>query len=368
MRYIKMLFLLLFACLLVSPTVAQEAALTSVGRHAIPPHGSSVAKPNAPSAREQPTCREHFNPRFVTSFRWNSKVQQWPESLAIDTAGNMYVSITDYFANGADDVGYVVKVSPDGRKKVIASIPDLSGWGFLAGVALDERGRLYVNVVNDSPGVYRVEDDGKLVLELSLSDCSTPNGIVFHEGEMYVTDSSYNCTCGAIWKKGRHDTSAPAMPWYSDCDLIAPGSLYGLGANGIAFYRGEMYVGVYDTVGNDWGRIVRFPITHDGSPGEPVVVAEDPDLVLVDGIAFDVTGKLWIVTNYNDLGTVALDGTVTLLANDPGCLDDPTMVAFGATPETRTRLFVTNGGGTSLAGDVLSLEVHVSGVPLPPLR
>ena len=276
----------------------------------------------------------------------------------------MYVSITDYFTNGADATGYVLKVAPNGQQTVIASVPDLSGWGFLAGVAFDEKGQLYVNVVNDTPGVYRVGADGSLTLELAMSDCSTPNGTAFHNGDMYVSDSTYNCTCGAIWKKGRHDKSAPAMPWYYDCDLIAPGPEYGLGADGVAFYRGDLYIGVYDTTDKDWGRIVKLPVQRDGSPGQPVVVVDDPGLVLVDGIAFDITGKLWVVMNYNAMGTVSLNGKFVLLENTPGWLDDPTMLAFGNTPKTHTTLFLTNGGGTILNGDILSLQVGVPGAPL----
>lgn len=320
----------------------------------------------APQAKAQSpqAGKRNFKPRVVTSFILDSSESQYPESLAIDPLGNIYVSLTDSWTDPSiPNVGHIVEVTPGGKQDVVATVPTPGG-GFLLGVAFDEDGRLYVNAVSDTPGVYRIGHGGSVTCVLALPAGSFPNGLAFHGRDMYVTDSN-----GAIWKKGPRDTAAPTTPWFQD-PLISPGISGGLGANGIAFYRGEMYIGVYDAgpLGDsaDSGRIVRLPIKYDGSPGDPVVVVQDSELQLVDGIAFDITGTLWVVMNYPvGIGTVARDGTFTLLSNDPDWLDDPTMVAFGATPMTRTTIFLTNGGGTTLVPNVTAVKADVAGLPLP---
>jgi len=68
---------------------------------------------------------------------------------------------------------------------------------------------------------------------------------------------------------------------------------YGFGANGVAFYHNALYVSVADA-----GSIVRFSIQPDGSPGPwEYIVPPHVRPATLDGIAFDVTGKLWLTVN-----------------------------------------------------------------------
>ncbi len=301
-----------------------------------------------------------FNPGVVTSFSWDwNGFSQFPESIAIDRDGKIYASVTDFwFDNSGPNVGHVVSVSPDGKQKVVATIPVPDG--ILTGVAFDDDGRLYVNVWSGTPGVYRINHDGSTTCVLTLPDGSGPNGIAFYGDVMYVSDSAL----GAIWKKGPGDSAAPTTAWFEDYNLIGPyggHSDSGLGANGIAFYRDGLYIAVYDA-----GRIVRVPLNDDGSPGEAVLVVQDIKLEQADGIAFDVRGTIWVTLNFiNGLGTVARDGTFTLVEDNPGWLDYPTQGAFGTTPETRTTLFVSNGGFMDGVSNIISLDVGVRGRRLP---
>jgi len=97
----------------------------------------------------------------------------------------------------------------------------------------------------------------------------------------------------------------------------------------------------------------------DGSYGSPVEVVKDIKLEHADGVAFDVHGTLWVVMSYNRLGTVAQDGTLTLLEDDPGWLDYPTQPYFGTTPQTRTTLFLSNGGLNGGVSNIISFDVGV---------
>src|SRR5262249_17840001 len=121
--------------------------------------------------------------------------------------------------------------------------------------------------------------------------------------------------------------------------LLAPKTKFGIGANGLAFWRGSFYVSVAD-----FGTIVRVPFRACGQPGAPVVIAQANLLKTADGIAFDIKGNLYITVNVDRLVRLAPDGGLTLLAAKKNGLAFPDMPAFGTTPTTRTMLYLTNGG------------------------
>ena len=134
-----------------------------------------------------------------------------------------------------------------------------------------------------------------------------------------------------------------------------------LGANGIAFWGQDLFVGDYST-----GTIVRLPILRGGSPGKPHVVVSDPSLVSADGLAFDLYGRLWVTVNYsNKLMLVTPRGDVQTMAEGFPSLDYPTQPAFGTTIGSMSTLFVTNGGFGAGAPTIVSYQVGVPGVRLP---
>ncbi len=304
-----------------------------------------------------------LKPHVVTSFEYDSTHQMLPESITAGPDGKLYAGVSDFLFTG---LCYIERLTPDGKQQqVIANFPpSICSNGFLLGVAFDEEDRLYVAVDTFTPdvppGVYRVEHNGTATRVLSLPPGSFPNGLAFYEGDMYVSDS----VLGAIWKKGPHDGSVQTTPWYQNTPLLAP---TGFGANGIAFYRHSLYIAVADA-----GSIVRLSILHDGTPGAWEYVAPpNPLLVTLDGIAFDVTGRLWFTVNYGSdgsggkLGTLDEDGKLRILGDSPGWLDYPTMVVFGTTYRDRDTLYLTNGGLNGGKPNVLSFDVDVAGLPLP---
>ena len=263
----------------------------------------------------------NLNPRLFASLQWDSTHQLFADSLTAGKDGMLYAGISDYLFTG---LCYVARFLPNGKQQVLATALAVNfANGFLLGVAFSEDNRLYVAFYTwapgVNPGVYRVEPNGSLTLAFSLPRDSFPNGIAFYSDELYVSDSFK----GAIWRKGPHDSAVATTPWYQDSAILAP---YGFGANGIAFYRNSLFVAVEDA-----GSIIRIAIQHDGSPGaRQYATPPDSRLATNDGIAFDVTGRLWFTVNHGSngaggkLGTLDENGTVSTLAASPGWLDYPT--------------------------------------------
>ena len=306
------------------------------------------------------------------------------EGMAADSHGRLLVSMTTwgYYdesdeTNAESNIGEVWRVTPSGDKRLIATM-DLGPWGMFVGVAVDRLDRAYVGVSDFGDpqvvgnSVFRVAPDGVMTRVMTLPAGIWPNGLAHRDGHLYVTDSS----SGAVWR-ARLDggVSSPATPWVQD-ELLGPGdpatdpTAWGLGANGIAFYRDELFVSVSDA-----GRVVRIPVKKDGSPGRPQTVCERAKLKSADGLAFDALGGLWIVTNAGSTGA-SPSGAVyrlspatglRLVADDPGWLNYPTMPVFGTTPRTRCTLFVQNGAfydyEDDTAPDIQAVRVGVPGLP-----
>jgi sugar lactone lactonase YvrE len=279
----------------------------------------------------------------ITTFTRN----HFPESLAIDRQGNLYASL--------DYIGQVVKVTPGGQQHLVASFD--VGKGFLTGLAFDRSGNLYVadatfEASPTPPGVFRISAGGAVTRVATLPTFSFPNGLAFHNGDLYITDSSLS----VIW---RLPPGGKAAVWLKS-PLLAPKTKFGIGANGLAFRRGSFYASVAD-----FGTIVRVPFRANGQPGAPVVIARADLLKTADGIAFDVKGNLYITVNVNRLVRLAPDGGLTVLAIRKNGLAFPDMPAFGTTPATRTTLYFTNGGFHRGPPDIVAFDADVRGLPLP---
>jgi sugar lactone lactonase YvrE len=316
-----------------------------------------------------------LKPHVVISFDNNwYPYFNFSESIAADRQGNLYVSQSGY---GENNPCQIVKFTPEGKhKEVVATIdPSICPSSFMTGLAFDERQRLHVAVKNyvttGLTGVYRVMDDRTLTQVLQLPVDTFPNGVAFYGDDLFVSDE-WN---SRIYRKRPHDPIVAGTPWYQNPDFKDPFTA----PNGIAFYRDALYVALswagHDVVTDkDLGSIVRIKLRHDGSPGKCCDVVAPPDarLAWIDGIAFDVTGKLWFTVNRGSdgmggkLGTLDEDGKLRILADDPGWLDYPTQVVFGTSRGTHDTLFLSNGGvGGYYQPNVISLKVGVAGVELP---
>jgi sugar lactone lactonase YvrE len=312
-----------------------------------------------PSAAPAQAAGGVLHLRPVANFPIQGGIGAFAESMAIDGQGNLYASVTDWAPDFTDNAGQVWKISRSGALSRFGAQVET---GILTGLAFDGYGRLYVGVVPfdpiaGAPGVVRIESSGTVTRVLTLPADAFPNGLAFRGCDLYVSDSA----TGAIWRiRPGTANQSPIAPWFQDAAL-AP--VTGLGVNGIAFWSDSLFA-----VNADTGTVIRIPVGRNGSAGGPVVVASNPSLVTADGLAFDVTGRLWITVN-KDVGgalvQVTQDGSTRVVVDSRHWLDYPTQPVFGTSGSDGTTLFVANGSWNIGAPNVVGLDAGVRGLPLP---
>jgi sugar lactone lactonase YvrE len=281
-------------------------------------------------------------------------VVEAPEGIAVDKVGNIFV--------GMDVPGQIRKIAPDGTESVFY---DFGIVGVL-GLAVDAPGNVYACMASFDPstqGVYRVSRDGTTAVRLPGTEAiSFPNALAFDKrGNLYVTES----ILGAIWRipRGRN-----AEVWLQHPALVGTGVIpvipFPVGANGIAYRHGNLYVANTETA-----HILRIPIQKDGSAGEPEPVAASMELFPLDGIALDVHGNIYaLVIAESKLVRVTPDGDITTLATAQDELDFAASASFGTGKGERQSLFVTNyaiGPPGGPGPGVVKVDVGIPGLPLP---
>lgn len=267
------------------------------------------------------------------------------ESLALGPDGNLYASLTGF------ENGQIVKVRPaNGAQQPYG--PEFGITSFLTGVTFDARGRLYVAEIRYSDDfstfhgvIDRVDPQG--VTEIAtLPEDAFPNGLVFHDGYLYASDS----LLGAIWRVRPQQHGVEIMTPWLQSSLLDPVDF--LGANGIAFRGDRLYVVVSDT-----GLVTQATVRPNGSPGPLRPVLQDDRLISGDGVAFDPLGGLWITTNgpvTGGLFLLAPTGRLVTVADQPAWLDYPTQPVFG----TFGTLYVENGSFDNGTANIVGLGIH----------
>lgn len=304
----------------------------------------------------------------VKSF--NAEQGQLPEGLTIDKTGNIYVSLGPPFFVGGG-YGAVWKLSPDGTEA--ASLIEYPEGPSPAGIVVNPSGKVYFALVADPAsndgsigGVYSLTSDGDAERLPGTDGIIVPNGLALDKhGALFVSDS----ITGNIWRISPSG-STPAEVWLEH-DLLA-GCPNDFGSNGIAFWKSNLYV-----ANTSKGTLVRIPILMDGSPGEPTIVAGDPDcepagLFGMDGIALDVHGNVYaLLVLQNKLVRIdPTDGTYTVLLTEEDGLWNPASIAFGTGKGNRESIYITNYAvippGSDIFGPaVLKYDVGIPGLPLP---
>jgi sugar lactone lactonase YvrE len=284
---------------------------------------------------------------------YDATAGELPEGVAVDKRGDVFVSLAP--------LGQIRKIGRDGSESTLATlIPPTSAPGVL-GLAVDAPGNVYAAVSTFDPatsGVYRIARDGSFVRLPGTEAIVFPNGVTLdHRGNLYVTDT----ILGAVWRVP--PAGGPAELWFQSPLLLGSGIFgfgFPLGANGIAFRQNELVVS-----NTEGGRLLRISVNPDGSAGSATVLAEDPALLAVDGIAFDVHGNVWAaIIAQSTIVRVSPDGTVTTVATAADGLDWASSIAFGKDHDLWAVNFAIGPpGGPGPA--LLRLAVGVKGQPLP---
>lgn len=302
----------------------------------------------------------------VTSF--NAAKGELPEGVAIDKAGNIYVSLGPPFFVGGG-YGAVLRISPDGSETTV--LAEYPAGPAPAGLAVDAPGNVYFAIPDPggaNGGVYRIAGDGGIERLPGTENMIVPNGLALDkQGNLFASDSAL----GAIWRIPSGG-SGPAEIWLKH-DLTSGCTTEDLGANGIAFWKGNLFV-----ANTGRGALVHVPVMADGSPGEPSVVAGNLDceaegLFSMDGIALDVHGNVYaLLVLQNKLVRIdPTDGSTTWLLDEDDGLWNTSSLTFGTGKGDRESIFIVNYAvlppepANSLGPAVLKYDVGVPGLPLP---
>lgn len=284
---------------------------------------------------------------------------EFPEGIAADKTGNLYVSM---FL-----LDQIRRVDGTGAQTVLTQLVQGAA---PAGLKLNASGTLYVaasgfNLASGQTdpttrGVYRVGRGGSAERIPGTEAILFPNDLTFDKrGNLYVTDAAG----GAVWRIGQNGlvelwADHPLLQGTGDLGLGFP-----YGANGIAFSHGRVIVS-----NTERGMLVAIPIEPAGDAGEPTVLTESHTLIGVDGIALDVRGNVYAAVNgQNTLVTARIDGSIDVLATAADGLNQPSTVAFGTGMKDHKTLFFVNFAVFSPAPTpgVLKVNAGVPGQPLP---
>ena len=278
-----------------------------------------------------------------------------PSGVAVDKPGNVYVSVRE------GDRGVIWKYTPDGTQSFFKDV----GQATIYGLAATANGDVYAAMAAPGPerGIYRVDRKGNAARLPGTEGMILPNGLAFDDrGTLYVTESfSMSATGygeGGIW---RIPPNGAAEVWLRHPLLTGIG-LFGnppMGANGIAYYHGDLFV-----TNTDKKLVLRIPVEKDGSAGEVEVwkqleevpespLAGTPFPIMPDGLALDVHGNLYLtILTRNAVVRLMADTreqqSIAVLGSPgpvPSALfDTPASLAFGTGAGEQQNLFVTNLG------------------------
>jgi len=310
-----------------------------------------------------------------------------PRGVAVDKIGNVFVSV-GVVREGLEYI-QVRKFTPVGKQLFTVEI----GQGTIGGLMVTAEGDLYIALaVGTDRGIYRMDRRRNVEFLPGSENIFFANGLAFDEvGTLYITESfspSYGGQ-GGLWRITR---GGVVEECFHDVLFTGTGKLgFGVpvGANGIAYYHGSLYV-----TNTEQGTVLQVPVWPDGSVGQPEPwttllevpesrLAEFPIPVCGDGVVLDVHGNLYVAVltrsavvrlnlvdkSQETVATFRVPDTLPLSAP----LDFPASLFFGTGKGERTNLFVTNLGiGSSKVPPLPwagpGLVKIDAGVPGKPLR
>jgi sugar lactone lactonase YvrE len=301
-----------------------------------------------------------------------------PRGVAVDKVGNVYVSVG--VGTGPSEHIFVQKYSPAGEP-LFQSPVDI-GQGTIGGLTVSANGDLYIALAaGTNKGVYRMGMDGQPELLPGSNQIFFANGLAFDDrGTLYVTETvsmTYGPGLGGIWRIPKGGQAEPCLHNVLLSGTGALGAGIPLGANGIVYYHGDLYVS-----NTEKGTVLKISIKKDGSLEAPELWAtlqEVPDsfpplsqyypVVMGDGMTLDVFGNIYVaVLTRSAVIRINIEDpseqqTVAVFPAD--LLNSPASLFFGTGKGERTNLFVTNlGMGPWPGRGLVKLDAGVPGRPL----
>jgi DNA-binding beta-propeller fold protein YncE len=212
----------------------------------------------------------------------------FPEGIAVDHRGRIFVSTFNIFDPAVTNVIYVF--DRNGKLEETISLPGV----FPLGLAFDGAGNLYVATAGGG-AVLKFEppfNSGSLPAESFDLECAPGcvlNAITFDaSGALYVSDSAG----GRVFKLDLPDDNP--ITFVSD-ELLKPAPLGhgfpGFGANGLAFDAAGANLYIANTADD---RVLKYNLASE------TLTPFAESINGADGIAFDHKGRLWVAANQAD--------------------------------------------------------------------
>jgi hypothetical protein len=254
----------------------------------------------------------------TTLLTFDQTLGENPENLALDRAGNVYVTLLlAHTVVRLDECGRVARVVLPGA--------------VTAGIAIDPLHPDRLTVAVSSPdaalaGLWTVPLAAFSGLAtpsrtVALPPESFPNGITYDgDGTLYVADSNL----ARIWRVSRD--SHTAAIWLSaqalaptgatDAGLVLPG------ANGVKIARGRIWVSNTST-----STLLSAPIARDGSPGELSVMFDH--LFEIDDFQITRRGEIIAALNgASQVVSISPNGRIRILEDAAAGARNPSAVAL----------------------------------------
>jgi sugar lactone lactonase YvrE len=274
-------------------------------------------------------CSDPASDPFTLA-RFDAEAGEFPEGVAIDEGGRVYVSLTR--------LGQLLEIAPgSSAPRHAGEVAGLLDGDFgLLGLAVDGEGDVHGVVASESPqarGVWRFDARTGAATRMDGTQAiAFPNSVAFDGTTMYVTDTIGPDGRGAVW---RVQDGGEAELWAQDELLAGDGSLgfgFPLGPNGVAVHGGTVFVGL-----TELASIAAIPIAADGSAGSVSIIADlaasgpSGGPILVDGIDVDAGGTIYLAAPLDhSVFSVSSDGEeVSIVASASDGLDAPTSVVLG---------------------------------------
>lgn len=257
-----------------------------------------------------------------------------PEGLAVHRDGSVWCG---------GEAGQIYRIEPDGNSMELVA----SSGGFSQGMAFDQDDNLYICDLKYGV-VFKLDTRSGSLEKFAEGAEGRRIGICNYpafgpDGSLYVSDSNAFKQPGPGIFRFHPDGSGEL--WYSEPVNFA---------NGLAFSPDCRYLYVAETFGK---AIFRIPIERDGSAGVREEVVSLPG-VLPDGLAFDVTGNLYVgCYEPSQVLRISSEGEVECLISDEEAhlLCHPTNLAF-----RENILFATNLG----RWHITAIDIGIEGLPL----
>ena len=306
-----------------------------------------------------------------TVIEFDAAAGQLPEGVAVDRAGNVFMSLAP--------LGQLLKLEPgEDEPKVFSAVPGIDPEGGdlgMAGLAVNRRGDVYAAVIaKAAQGVWRFDRRTGAAARLPGTEAIPfPNGLAFdRRGNLDVASSSEGPApgggfLGGIWRVSRRGAVERIMadPALGGTGQLVPG---GVGINGIAHRRGRLFV-----VNTEQGTYLRIRVKPDGSLGVPKLLASGAALVGADGVAFDVRGRLYVaVISQSTIVRIDHRGRIRPVADVDDGLDWASSLAFDTRRGHRRTMYAVNfalgtrfGNPPGHGPALLTIPVDAPGMLLP---